>query len=60
MIADNYLQLRTELESALGQLLRLGVEMRRDSATLETLHGLLLDVREPLLFVVVGEVKARP
>jgi small GTP-binding protein len=58
MIADNYLQLRTELESALGKLLRLGVEMRRDSATLETLHGLLLDVREPLLFVVVGEVKA--
>src|SRR3954471_10452343 len=58
MIADNYLQLRTELESALGKLLRLSVEMRRDQATLETLHGLLLDIREPLLFVVVGEVKA--
>src|SRR3982750_2246767 len=58
MIADNYLQLRTELESALAKLLPLGVEMGRDSATLGTLHGLLLDVREPLLFVVVGEVKA--
>jgi GTPase Era involved in 16S rRNA processing len=58
MIADNYLQLRTELETALGKLLRLSSEMRRDAATLETLHALLTDVREPLLFVVVGEVKA--
>jgi hypothetical protein len=58
MIADNYLQLRTELETALGKLLRLSSEMRRDAATLDTLHGLLTDVREPLLFVVVGEVKA--
>src|SRR2546430_17245696 len=58
MIADNYLQLRTELETALGKLLRLSSEMRRDSATLDTLHALLTDVREPLLFVVVGEVKA--
>jgi len=58
MIADNYLQVRTELETALGKLLRLAVEMRRESATLDTLHALLTDVREPLLFVVVGEVKA--
>src|SRR5881398_3319833 len=58
MIADSYLQLRTELESALGQLLRLATEMRRESATLDTLQALLSDVREPLLFVVVGEVKA--
>ena len=53
MIADNYLQLRTELETALGKLLRLSSEMRRDPATLDILHGLLTDVREPLLFVVV-------
>src|SRR5437588_5273764 len=58
MIADNYLQLRTELETALSKLLRLNSEMRRDPATLDTLHGLLTDIREPLLFVVVGEVKA--
>jgi replication fork clamp-binding protein CrfC len=58
MIADNYLQLRTELETALSKLLRLSSEMRRDPATLDTLHGLLTDIREPLLFVVVGEVKA--
>ena len=58
MIADNYLQLRTDLETALGGLLKLGSEMRRDAGTLATLHGLLTDIREPLLFVVVGEVKA--
>lgn len=58
MIADQYLQLRTELESALAKLLRLSSEMRRDPATLDTLQGLLTDIREPLLFVVVGEVKA--
>src|SRR5438874_421576 len=58
MIADNYLQLRTELETALGKLLRLATEMGRDPATLDTLHALITDVREPLLFVVVGEVKA--
>ncbi len=58
MIADSYLQLRTELESALTSLLKLSSEMRRDPANLELLHGLLTDVREPLLFVVVGEVKA--
>ena len=57
MIADNYLQLRTELETVLAGLSKLSAEMRRD-ATLETLHGLLTDIREPLLFVVVGEVKA--
>jgi len=45
MIADNYLQLRTELETALGKLLRLATEIRREPATLETLHGLLKDVR---------------
>jgi small GTP-binding protein len=58
MIADNYLQVRTELETALAKLLRLSSEMRRDPATLDTLNGLLTDIREPLLFVVVGEVKA--
>ncbi|MDQ6861237.1 MAG: dynamin family protein [Verrucomicrobiota bacterium] len=58
MIADDYLQLRSELETALAALLKLSSEMRRDPATLDTLQGLLKDVREPLLFVVVGEVKA--
>jgi small GTP-binding protein len=58
MIADNYLQLRTELETALAGLLKLASDMRRNPGTLDILHGLLIDIREPLLFVVVGEVKA--
>src|SRR5450759_1706524 len=58
MIADNYLQLRTELETALAGLLKLSSDMRREPAALDTLHGLLTDIREPLLFVVVGEVKS--
>lgn len=58
MIADNYLQLRSEVETALSGVFKLGFEMRRDPAHLATLEGLLKDIREPLLFVVVGEVKA--
>jgi GTPase SAR1 family protein len=58
MIADQYLQLRSELETALAELLKLGTEMKRPSSMLDTIHGLLADIREPLLFVVVGEVKA--
>ncbi|MDQ2918875.1 MAG: dynamin family protein, partial [Verrucomicrobiota bacterium] len=58
MIADHYLQLRTELETALGQLLKLSIELRHESAGIDTLQGLLKDIREPLLFVVAGEVKA--
>jgi GTPase SAR1 family protein len=58
MIADHYLQLRSELETALANLLKFGSEMRRPSSVLDTLHALLSDVRDPLLFVAVGEVKS--
>jgi GTPase SAR1 family protein len=58
MIAEQYLQLRSELESALAGLLRLGTQMGRDTSWLDTLQGLLTDVRDPLLIVVVGEVKS--
>ena len=58
MVADRYLQLRSDLERALTNLLKLASELRRPTATLDTIHGLLTDIREPLLFVVVGEVKA--
>jgi small GTP-binding protein len=58
MIADNYLQLRAELETALTGLLKLNSDLGREATTLEIIHGLLSDIREPLLFVVVGEVKA--
>src|SRR6266480_491349 len=58
MIADHYLQLRSELETALGDLLKLGSEMRRPSSSLDNIQGLLGDIREPLLIVAVGEVKS--
>jgi len=58
MIGDLFLQLRTDVEAALIGLLRLVAEIKRDTATADTLHGLLGNIREPLLFVVVGEVKA--
>jgi predicted GTPase len=39
-------------------LLKLAADMQREPAMLDTLQNMLKDVREPLLFVVVGEVKA--
>ncbi len=58
MVAEQYLQLRSDVEGALGRLLKLITELRRPPDTLEIVHGLLTDIREPLLFVVVGEVKS--
>ena len=58
MLADVYLQFRTRTETALSSLLKLAVDMQREPGMIDTLQNLLQDVREPLLFVVVGEVKA--
>jgi len=58
MIADRYLQLKGELESGLAGLIKLGAEVQRSSEQLDTLQALLRDIAEPLLFVVVGEVKS--
>jgi GTPase SAR1 family protein len=58
MVADLYLQFRTRTEAALTALLRLAADLHRESSTLDTLQNMLKDIREPLLFVVVGEVKA--
>src|ERR1700750_1340607 len=58
MVADRYLQLRSEVEAVLGELLKFSAELRRPGPVLDSLHGLLTNIREPLLFVVVGEVKA--
>jgi GTPase SAR1 family protein len=58
MIADRYLQLKDELESGLTGLINLGSEMERPAEELNTLQALLRDISEPLLFVVVGEVKS--
>src|SRR6476659_1754338 len=58
MVADLYLQLRSRTEAALSALLKLTADMQREPAMLDTLQNLLKDVREPLLFVVAGEVKS--
>ena len=58
MLADVYLQFRTRTETALSSLLKLATNMQREPGMLDTLQNLLQDVREPLLFVIMGEVKA--
>src|SRR5215468_10606746 len=58
MIADLYLQFRNRTESALAALLKLAADLQRESNLLDTIQNLIRDIREPLLFVVVGEVKA--
>jgi GTPase SAR1 family protein len=58
MVADRYLQLRSDVESTLAALLKLATETRRPRETLDIIHGLMSDIREPLLFVVIGEVKS--
>jgi GTPase SAR1 family protein len=58
MVAEQFLQIRSDVEGALGRLLKLATELRRPADTLDILHGLATDIREPLLFVVVGEVKS--
>ncbi len=58
MIADRYLQLKSELENGLAGLIKLGSEMQRPSEQLDTLQALLREIGDPLLFVIVGEVKS--
>lgn len=58
MIADAYLQSRGELTTALGTLVGLAQDLRAPAETLETLQNLQQSLKEPFLFVVVGEVKA--
>lgn len=58
MIADRYLQLKGELETGLTGLIKLGSEMQRSPEQLNTLQTLLREISDPLLFVVVGEVKS--
>ncbi len=58
MIADAYLQSRAELASALNTLAALAQDLRASAETLGTLQSLQQSLREPFLFVVVGEVKA--
>ena len=57
-LGNEYLEIRAELGTALFALTALATETKADEPTLHTLAGLQTGLREPLLFVVVGEVKA--
>lgn len=58
MIADSYLQLRDELETAVTGLLKIAGEMRRTTPLLDMLQGFVAEIREPLVVVVLGEAKS--
>ena len=57
-IANDYLEARAELGTALFALSALAQEAHAAPETLQTLQNLQAGLREPFLFVVVGEVKA--
>ena len=58
MIGDEYFQLRAQLGTALFSLQSLAGELHAPPETILTLQQLQQSLREPFLFVVVGEVKA--
>ena len=57
-IANDYLELRAELGTALFALSTLANETHASPETLQTLQSLQAGLKEPFLFVVAGEVKA--
>jgi len=58
MIADAFLQQRADLAASLGALVGLAQDLRAPAETTDTLQNLQQSLKEPFLFVVVGEVKA--
>lgn len=58
MIADEYFQSRAQLGTALFSLTTLAHDLQSGPETIEALQGLTASLREPFLFVVMGEVKA--
>ncbi len=58
MIGDDYLQTRAQLGTALYALTSLAHDLQAPAESIETLRGLNASLREPFLFVVMGEVKA--
>ena len=57
-IANDYLELRAELGTALFALTSLASESNASPEAVKTLQNLQGSLREPFLFVVAGEVKA--
>src|SRR5215210_3483481 len=58
MIGDEYFQLRAHLGTAMYSLSALAHDLQAPPEAIETLQGLNNSLREPFLFVVMGEVKA--
>ncbi len=58
MVGEKYLELRSQLGSVLGSLSTLARQLDAPADTIEQLQQLLLTLNQPLLFVVVGEVKS--
>jgi small GTP-binding protein len=58
MLAEKYLELRSQLGTTLGSLIALAHQIGAPEDTLRNLQNLVTNLGQPLLFVVVGEVKA--
>src|ERR1700681_4006207 len=58
MVAEKYLELRSQLGTTLGSLIGLAHQIGAPDDTLRHLQNLVTHLNEPFLFVVVGEVKA--
>ncbi len=58
MVAEKYLELRSQLGTTLGSLVTLAHQIGAPADTLRNLQNLITNLGQPFLFVVVGEVKA--
>ncbi len=58
MIGDEYIQIRAHLGTALYALSKLAQDLNAASETQDTLRQLETSLRDPFLFVVIGEVNA--
>ena len=58
MVAEKYLELRSQLGTTLGSLITLAHQIGAPEDTLRNLQNLVTNLGQPFLFVVVGEVKA--
>ncbi len=58
MVAEKYLELRSQLGTTLGSLVALAHQIGAPADTLLNLQNLIANLGQPFLFVVVGEVKA--
>ena len=58
MVAEKYLELRSQLAATLGSLIALAHQIGAPEDALRNLQNLVTNLGQPFLFVVVGEVKA--